>query len=242
MSWSHEQVTTLIDLYREKPCLYVVKSPIYKNKHARQAAWEFICRSLTQLRPATTISEIKNKINGLRTNFISEYRKWQKSKCSGVGDDDVYVPTLWYYNDIMFIRDHMLPRASIDNMPDEIIDDTPALPVDEHNYYDIQPESGTLTEISSASSSKSDYVSVSSKKKRRCEKAELDIIESATNTLKTISSTLAEKKFATEPVVKDHIQIFTEFVGSRIRLLNEDSQTEVMEKITQILFNSYKNE
>lgn len=261
MSWAHEQVTLLIDLYKEKPCLYVVKSPLYKNKHARQAAWECICESLKELRPKTSITEIKNKINGLRTNFLAEYRKWQNSKRSGVGDDDVYVPTLWYYKDIMFILDHTLPRSSVENIPDEVNDGTPALSVnvddinqvdlldspnvlsdgiveldDEHDYCSLQSEEQVC---SSASSSKSTSVNTSSKNKRKCDRAELELIQSATNALKGICNTLTEKKQRTytPPVVKDHIKTFTEFVESRIRLFTEETQNEVMEKITHILFN-----
>lgn len=89
MSWSHDQVVALIELYREKPCLYNVKSAQYKNKHMRASAYESILNDLKTVRPGTSIQEIKAKVNGLRTNFLTEYRKHMKSMKSGSGQDSV---------------------------------------------------------------------------------------------------------------------------------------------------------
>lgn len=89
MSWSHDQVICLIELYKERPCLYQVKSSSYKNKHMRTTAYESMVTELKNIRPGTTVAEIKSKINGLRTNFITEHRKYLKSKHSGMDEDSV---------------------------------------------------------------------------------------------------------------------------------------------------------
>lgn len=97
MSWPREQVSALIEEYKNNPCLYAVKSAQYKNKHARQDAWSTICNTLKEIRPTTTISEIKNKVNALRTNFMTEFRKMQKSKSSGAGGDEVRIYIIIIY-------------------------------------------------------------------------------------------------------------------------------------------------
>lgn len=77
MSWSQEQVRTLIELYKKHPCLYAIKSPQYKKKHARNNTLEVILNELKCIRPSVTAAEIKsnNIINNLRTNFLAEHRK-----------------------------------------------------------------------------------------------------------------------------------------------------------------------
>lgn len=90
MSWSQEQVTLLIESYKEEICLYQVKSTEYKNKHARQAALERIKQNLVLCKPDVTINDIKNKFSALRQNFNVEHRKHQNSLIrSGTGADDV---------------------------------------------------------------------------------------------------------------------------------------------------------
>ena len=120
MSWSRQQCETLIEEYQKYARLYGVKSPQYKNKHARQSALEKILEQLEPLRANVTLTEIKAKISGMRTNFLSEFRKWNASKHSGAGEDSVsifilrlnvgsikillqtYVPTIWYFKKFFF--------------------------------------------------------------------------------------------------------------------------------------------
>ncbi|XP_063920324.1 uncharacterized protein LOC135135232 [Zophobas morio] len=116
MSWSRQQCETLIEEYQKYACLYAVKSPQYKNKHARQSALEKIQEQLEPLRANVTLTEIKAKISGMRTNFLSEFRKWNASKHSGAGEDSTYVPTIWYFKKFFFILEHVNVRNSSDSL------------------------------------------------------------------------------------------------------------------------------
>lgn len=91
MSWSRDQCELLIDEYQKHPCLYAVKSLSYRNKHARAAAFESIAKCLKQLKSLVTISEIKQKLSGLRGNFMTEHRKCMNSQTSGAGEEEVAV-------------------------------------------------------------------------------------------------------------------------------------------------------
>jgi RNA polymerase-interacting CarD/CdnL/TRCF family regulator len=85
--WSQEQAQLLIDLYKTHPCLYAVKHKDYKNRQARNNALSAIPKELAQVRPGTSLNEIKNKFNNIRTNFMAQYRKYCSSFRSGMGKD-----------------------------------------------------------------------------------------------------------------------------------------------------------
>jgi len=51
------------------------------------------------------INYTKRKINTLRSNFRRELKKKINSRKSGAGADDMYEPTVWYFNDLEFLRD-----------------------------------------------------------------------------------------------------------------------------------------
>ncbi|KAK4887467.1 hypothetical protein RN001_003738 [Aquatica leii] len=53
--WSREEVSMLIDLYRERDILYNVKMPMYHNKHARTDAFEEIVRNVQEVLTNTTV-------------------------------------------------------------------------------------------------------------------------------------------------------------------------------------------
>ncbi|KAF5298952.1 hypothetical protein FQR65_LT09501 [Abscondita terminalis] len=116
MSWAKEQVTILIDEHQKYPSLYAVKSKEYKNKHSRTQALESIEKVIRAVRKDVTVNEIKNKFHGLKTTFLNECRKHEQSLKSGAGDDDIYYPTIWYYERMFFIRDHNIPRPGKDNI------------------------------------------------------------------------------------------------------------------------------
>lgn len=71
---------------------------------------------LQVLDPHCTRDDVMKKINCPRSSFRRELRKHESSKKSGNSTDDIYTPTLWYFEDMMFICDQELPRESTSNM------------------------------------------------------------------------------------------------------------------------------
>ncbi|PSN54026.1 hypothetical protein C0J52_14573 [Blattella germanica] len=111
MSWSREALCALIDNYKKHTCLYVVRSPLYHNKHARQKALETIAEDLAPWRP-TTPEEVKLKFNNLRTAFLTEKKLAEKTHQISGSEESKYVPNLWYYDRIKYIGEHIIPRRS----------------------------------------------------------------------------------------------------------------------------------
>lgn len=70
MSWTKEQV---LYLYKQHPCLYVVKSKLHQNKHARQEAWENVLKKLKEVRP---VNEINVFVSTFSISFLIKFNKY----------------------------------------------------------------------------------------------------------------------------------------------------------------------
>uniref|UniRef100_A0A6P7GIB1 Uncharacterized protein LOC114343021 n=1 Tax=Diabrotica virgifera virgifera TaxID=50390 RepID=A0A6P7GIB1_DIAVI len=103
MDFNRQFWTELIELYRENSCLWNSTSKDYTNKWKRQASYEKLLEKLKAVNPTATLDNLKKKIGNMRTAFQREFKKVQASKETGTNTDDVYEPTLWYYDLMSFI-------------------------------------------------------------------------------------------------------------------------------------------
>lgn len=101
MSWTHEQINKLIELYQEHENLYTVKSKLYKNRNARIFSLNKIATELNEIRPRTTVDDIKKKFKGIRQTYLLEKRKYEASLKSVAGQDQVsficHILKIYYY-------------------------------------------------------------------------------------------------------------------------------------------------
>lgn len=114
MEWSRLAVEHLIDAYNMETCLYNTKSPNYHNKHARKEALDRISSALKDVRPSTA-NDIMAKMKSLRTTFVAELNKIKQSKKSGAGVGQIYKPSIWYFERLYFLNDHVTPRRGTSN-------------------------------------------------------------------------------------------------------------------------------
>lgn len=117
--WSRQDILILIESYRKYPCLWNVKSKLYKDRDKRAAALSSISEELKRNGVSATINEIKRKLDGIRCQYRREKNKMRKSKKSGTGTEDLYIPTLWFFDLLFFLNDAEEGRASTSTM-DEI--------------------------------------------------------------------------------------------------------------------------
>ncbi|CAJ0924845.1 unnamed protein product [Ranitomeya imitator] len=110
----NEFVRALIDMYRSLPCLWKIKSADYSNRNMKRAAYEKLVALHKEHHPTESVDEtiVRKKIQALRTVYKKELNKVEKSKKSGAGADDVYVPKLWYFDLLAFTRDQEIPRPA----------------------------------------------------------------------------------------------------------------------------------
>ena len=120
-----------IEVYREHPVLWNIKSEDYSNRRMKEEAYGVLVNKFKEKYPTWGREEVKKKINSFRTNFRKEFKKVLDSEKSGAGSEEIYEPTLWYYDDLLFLIDQKKPsesRSSIqsaqnsDTLPESVED------------------------------------------------------------------------------------------------------------------------
>ena len=117
--WSQKAVTGLLTLYRRMPSLWKVKTDDYLNRNLRKKCYDELIAYCKPIFPQADRDFVSKKIQKLRGSFRKEFRKVVASKRSGKGAEDVYVPSLWYYDLLTFTKDQDTPSASICNIEEE---------------------------------------------------------------------------------------------------------------------------
>lgn len=118
--WDRKETLLLIDLYRQNPCLWNVKSDVYKDRNKRVAAINEITAGMNRSGLSVTASEVRKKIESIRSQYRRELRKLGKSKKSGAGADDIYTPILWCFDDLCFLNDGDSMRESVSSMDSQV--------------------------------------------------------------------------------------------------------------------------
>jgi len=113
-----------IALYRTFPELWKIKSEVYKNRIKKDAAYEKLAEKMKEIDPQANRDLVRNKINSLRTSYRRELKKIKSSQKSGAGTDDIYEPSLWYFNEIDFLRGQVTQiqgKSTLDSINGEVV-------------------------------------------------------------------------------------------------------------------------
>ncbi|XP_063814171.1 uncharacterized protein LOC135054783 [Pseudophryne corroboree] len=94
--------TGFIVLYRQYECLWHVKSATYANRALRNLAYDQLIRYSRARNSAADLNWVKKMIANFRTVFLKEHKKMVESQRTGAGTDEVYKPTLWFYDLMKF--------------------------------------------------------------------------------------------------------------------------------------------
>lgn len=109
-----------IELYRSYPCLWKVKSQDYSNKLKKNEAYGVLVCKYRQVDDTATRDSVVKRIASLRASFRKEFRKLENSKRSGAGTEDIYKPTLWYFDNLMFLKDQDIPRTGASTLDETL--------------------------------------------------------------------------------------------------------------------------
>jgi hypothetical protein len=107
-----EATLAFIEVYRSLPELWDTENRNYSNRVKKAAAYDTLIEKLKVLEPDASRESVVKKINNLRSAFRKELKKVNDSKRSGTSADDLYVPSLWYYNELLFLVDQETPDKS----------------------------------------------------------------------------------------------------------------------------------
>jgi len=124
--WSKEFTVDFIELYRNYPCLWRIKSSEYteySGRNKRNNAYENLCSKLKEIDETATKETVVKKVDSLRSNFRKKLKKIEGSKRSGAGTENVYIPKLWYFEKLQFLLDQETPRSGVSNIPESKSDE-----------------------------------------------------------------------------------------------------------------------
>ena len=110
VQFSEEETKVLIDLWSNHECLFNSKIAAYSDKNQRDAAMTTIANSMEK-----TTEQIGKKMISLRSYYSSVRRKYEASRKSGAGTDEVAVPSWPYYESLSFQDDNYKPRQTVSN-------------------------------------------------------------------------------------------------------------------------------
>jgi len=82
-----------------------VKSKEYSDTVKKNLAYEHLTTKLKEIDPDANKEKGVKKINSLRSCFRKELKTVNDSKTSGAGADDTYIPSLWYFQELLFLTD-----------------------------------------------------------------------------------------------------------------------------------------
>ncbi|XP_023724854.1 uncharacterized protein LOC111873969 [Cryptotermes secundus] len=71
----------------------------------KKNAYLALTEKIKTIDPQTKKETVLKKINNLRSSFRKERKKVLMAKKSGMSSEDLYVPKLWYYKDLLFLVD-----------------------------------------------------------------------------------------------------------------------------------------
>jgi len=108
-----------IELYQSFPCLWLVKSKEYSDRNEKSLAYEEMVKKYKEFDPSADRNTFVKKINALRTVYKKELSRVNNSLKSGAGADEIYKPSLWYFNLLHFLNDRDSVRSTRNTMDDE---------------------------------------------------------------------------------------------------------------------------
>lgn len=113
---SREFLTDFISLYESFPCIWRVKSKEYSDRDKKGEAYERLVEKFKEIDVNASRETVVKKVNSLRSVYRKELAKVNKSIRSGAGEDEIYKPSLWYFDLLHFLNDQETPRPSRNTM------------------------------------------------------------------------------------------------------------------------------
>lgn len=110
-SYLLEAEKEFVQTYESFPILWDKTNLNYKIKYKRDECLEKLLVIYKKLRPHATISDVRKKINSLKSNYRREWKKVILSRYSGDGEE--YVPKSWLYECLHFLNKLEQPLTEV---------------------------------------------------------------------------------------------------------------------------------
>lgn len=106
--WNENTTVKFVTEYVKHECLWRIKSDTYRDRSAKQKAYEDVKKVMNI--PGFAEKEIKQKIKNIRSTYSQELKKIKDSVKSGCSADSIYVPSIKWYQ----ILDNVLRGSNIE--------------------------------------------------------------------------------------------------------------------------------
>ncbi|KAJ8953479.1 hypothetical protein NQ318_023600, partial [Aromia moschata] len=235
---SREFLTEFIALYESFPCVWRVKSKEYSDRDKKAEAYERLVEKYKEIDATANRETVVKKINSLRSVYRKELAKVNKSIRSGSGEDEIYKPSLWYFDLLHFLNDQETPRQSRNTMDEneESAVDEPPEQVEE-DVHESSADGGRsetpATSLSEASTPHSSNIlsrntsrSHSSTRKRKGvpnDDGTTDIMKLVGNKLESLQA-------------EDAFQVFGKHVANKLRDVPSSQNAIAQKLISDVLF------
>ncbi|PSN42036.1 hypothetical protein C0J52_12277 [Blattella germanica] len=235
---SREFLTDFISHYESFPCLWRVKSKEYSDRDKKGEAYERLVEKFKEIDVNASRETVVKKINSLRSVYRKELAKVNKSIRSGAGEDEIYKPSLWYFDLLHFLNDQETPRPSRNTMDESEesvnCDESSQLVEDDvqETVIDIGPSEAATTPAtpaSEASTSTSHSVNTSRKLTRNKRKA-VGNDDGTTEVLQVIGKKLESLQ------ADDAFQVFGKHVANKLREVPNSQNIIAQKLISDVLF------
>ncbi|CAH1100756.1 unnamed protein product [Psylliodes chrysocephalus] len=227
--WSKEILTQFLEIYRKHPALWMVKSKDYTNKNLKDKGHRELIELCKQVIENPDKNFFCKKNQSIRSCFRKELKKVEQSKRSGASENDVYTPSLWYFDLLLFTRDSETCSDSISNVDHEENSDT-VLDIRNEKETEMQNETGEEnsdieeeTPDPKNGTVNSRFITNSRSKKFKSLKDDKSAF------MRTCVENLNKKE--------DEHQLFGSHVAAKLKKMNETQQIYAENLINQILLN-----
>lgn len=133
--------------------------PIIKKRDRRIISLEKITTALKIFTPNITFEDVSKKIHSLRSQYSKEKAKVRAASKSGAGTEDVYKPSLWFFEKLNFLDDGSDPRETRSTLEINYCSNigTEEPPIDDEDLCDVGLQRGGSTVASSSANIVTEY-------------------------------------------------------------------------------------
>ncbi|KAF6213332.1 hypothetical protein GE061_011051 [Apolygus lucorum] len=118
--FTHDFLADFIEVFKQHPCLWDVKSKDYVSNPARQIAWEQLLSFCESRLGSVDLDWLKRKVHSMKGSFNKELKRMRDARKEGFTGE--WQPKLWYFENLLFTKSHDLIKEGIHTFKEEYDD------------------------------------------------------------------------------------------------------------------------
>ncbi|XP_015510766.2 uncharacterized protein LOC107217664 [Neodiprion lecontei] len=258
MEWDQTSTTALIQMYKERNCLWDTSHEFYKNRRQRREALMEMAHRFN-----CALADVEKKLYMLRSSFRKEYRRWNYAKLTaGPNNANLVRKPQWFALDLlMFLKDDvakksLTPLNANGPFKSDMNQELDIANSDIQNVFYYDSENSTLTPLEPGEvpldynvqqagvpeAQKQSPGSTASKRNLSGEPALLELTSKRPKLRGDIDDPRIRVIKANDIQEKDAFAAFGNFVAEELKNIKDSSQIQLAKlRIHQILFDATRS-